>query len=122
MRLLLDTHTFLWLVAGDERLPPTARTLIAGAETVLLSSASVWEAEIKRAAGRLDAPPVAAAAARANVGLLDITAGHATTAARLPLHHRDPFDRMLVAQALDESLVLVSKDVALHAYGVAIAW
>ena len=122
MKLLLDTHAFLWLVAGDERLPATARTLIAGAERVVLSAASVWEAEIKRAAGRLAVPPVAEAARRADVDVLAITADHAHVAAHLPLHHRDPFDRMLVAQAQLEGLVLVSKDDAVRRYGVPTAW
>ena len=122
MRLLLDTHAFLWLIAGDERLPATARALIDNAEHTALSSASVWEAEIKRAAGQLDVPPIAAAAERARVPRLAITAEHATLAARLPLHHRDPFDRMLVAQARAESMVLVSKDEAVRRYGVAVAW
>jgi len=122
MRLLLDTHAFLWLVAGDERLPATARELVAAADHVSLSTASVWEGEIKRAAGQLDAPPLADAAARAGVALLDVSATHATVAAHLPLHHRDPFDRMLVAQARSEGMVLVSKDLMLRSYGAAVAW
>ncbi|MDQ3631231.1 MAG: type II toxin-antitoxin system VapC family toxin [Actinomycetota bacterium] len=122
MRLLLDTHAFLWLVAGDERLPMTARALIDASEEVLLSSASVWEAEIKRAAGRLEASPIADAAERARIRPLAITSDHATAAAHLPPHHRDPFDRMLVAQARAESLVIVSKDEAVRRYGVAVAW
>lgn len=122
MRLLLDTHAFLWLVAGDERLPASARTLVARAEAVMLSAASVWEAEIKRAAHRLAVPPVAEAARRAAVDVLAITSDHAHAAAHLPLHHRDPFDRMLVAQAQLEGLVLVSKDDAVRRYGVPTAW
>lgn len=122
MRLLLDTHAFLWLMAGDQRLPASARALVAGAERVVLSAASVWEAEIKRAANRLAAPPVVDAARRADVEVLPITADHAHAAAHLPLHHRDPFDRMLVAQAQLEGLVLVSKDDALRQYGVPTAW
>lgn len=122
MRLLLDTHAFLWLVAGDQRLPASARALVAGAERVLLSAASVWEAEIKRAANRLSIPPVVEAARRADVEVLPITADHAHAAAHLPMHHRDPFDRMLVAQAQLEGLVLVSKDEALRHYGVPTAW
>jgi PIN domain nuclease of toxin-antitoxin system len=122
VRFLLDTHAFLWLVAGDERLPIRARELVDRAASVLLSSASVWEAEIKRAAGRLAAPPIAAAAERSGVGLLAITAEHATVAAQLPPLHRDPFDRMLVAQARVEGLVLVSKDDVLRGYGVPVTW
>ena len=121
MRLLLDTHAFLWLVAGDQRLPPSARALVAAADQVMLSAASVWEAEVKRAAGRLAVPPVADAAHRSDVDLL-VTAEHANAVAHLPLHHRDPFDRMLVAQAQLEGLVLVSKDEALRHYGVPTAW
>jgi len=122
VRILLDTHAFLWLVAGDERLPESACGLIERATSLQLSAASVWEAEIKRAAGRLAAPPIADAAERASVGLLAITPLHATGAAQLPLHHRDPFDRMLVAQARAEALVLVSKDDVLRRYGIPVAW
>lgn len=122
MNLLLDTHAFLWLVAGDERLPVTARELVARADQVSLSAASVWEGEIKRAAGRLQAPPLADAAARTGVDILDVSAAHATAASHLHLHHRDPFDRMLVAQAQAEGMVLVSKDPALRSYGVPVAW
>lgn len=122
MRLLLDTHAFLWLLAGDERLPASARALTKSAGALLLSSASVWEAEIKRAAGRLDAQPIAAAAERGDIGVLPVTAEHATLAAHLPLLHRDPFDRVLVAQAQAERLVLVSKDDVLRRYGVPVAW
>ena len=125
MRLLLDTHAFLWLVTGDERLSVGARTTIETSETsddVALSVASIWEAEIKRAAGRLEAPPIADAARRADVDLVTITAEHVTAAAGLPVHHRDPFDRLLVAQALVESRVLVTKDAIIARYGVAVAW
>jgi PIN domain nuclease of toxin-antitoxin system len=99
-----------------------SRALIEEADAVLLSAASVWEAEIKRAAGKLDAPPLEEAAARAAVRVLAIDAAHAAAAAHLPLHHRDPFDRMLVAQAQIERLALVSKDDVLRRYGVPVAW
>ncbi len=122
MKLLLDTHAFVWLLAGDQRLVPTARAAIARAVSLHLSTASVWEAEIKRAAGRLTIPPLIEAARRAGIALLPITGEHATEAAHLPLHHRDPFDRMLVAQARLESLVLVTKDRALGRYGVPVTW
>lgn len=122
MKLLLDTHAFVWLLAGDHRLVPTARAAISRAASLQLSAASVWEGEIKRAAGRLTAPPLLEAARRAGIAILAITAEHATEAARLPLHHRDPFDRMLVSQARLESLVLVTKDRALGRYGVPVTW
>ncbi len=122
MRLLLDTHTFIWQVRDDERLPATTSALIAAADLVALSVASVWEGEIKRAAGRLDAPALAEAAESVGVALLAITAEHATRAAHLPFHNDDPFDRLLVAQAQAESLVLVTKDAILGRYGIAVAW
>lgn len=122
MRLLLDTHAFVWLLAGDERLVHTARASIERAASLQLSAASVWEGEIKRAAGRLIAPPLVEAAERAHIEVLAITAEHATAAGHLPLHHRDPFDRMLVAQARIETLVLVTKDAVLGRYGVPVTW
>jgi len=122
VRLLLDTHTFIWEVTGQARLPIRTSELIAAADEVLLSVASVWEAEIKRASGRLDAPDMVDAAARVAVRLLPITGEHATWAARLPAHHSDPFDRLLVAQAHLEGLVLVSKDEVLRRYGIPVAW
>ena len=122
MRVLLDTHAFLWLLAGDTRLPARTRGTIAAARDVALSAASVWEAELKRAAGRLDAPPVRRAALRAGFRLLDVTAEHATHAAALPLYHRDPFDRMLIAQAELDARVLVTKDEHIRRYAVPTAW
>ena len=122
MTLLLDTHAFLWLVAGDDRLPPSVRALVGTADRLTLSAASVWEAETKRAAGRLRVGPVADAARRTGIPVLAVTAEHAHAAAHLPLHHRDPFDRMLMAQAMLEDLVLVSKDQAVRQYGVPTAW
>jgi len=122
VRLLLDPHTFLWQVAGDARLPVETREMIAAADVVLLSVASVWEGEIQRAAGRLDAPAFAEAAESVGVALLAISAEHVTRAAHLPFHHKDPFDRLLVAQAQAESLVLVTKDAILGRYGIAVAW
>lgn len=122
MNLLLDTHAFIWLLDGNSRLPETARTLIDAAEALCFSVASVWEGEIKRASGKLLAPPLARAAAATPISLLPITAAHAETAAQLPLLHRDPFDRMLVAQARLESLVIVTRDPEIMRYGVPTVW
>lgn len=122
MRLLLDTHAFIWLNEGDDRLPASARAIVDAADELHLSIASVWEAEIRRASGRLDVHPMATAAERTGIPLLTITAAHATAAAHLPRHHKDPFDRLLVAQAQLESLVLVSKDAVMRRYGIAVAW
>jgi PIN domain nuclease of toxin-antitoxin system len=122
VNLLLDTHVLLWWLADDPRLAAEPRSAIAnGANTVVVSAASVWEVEIKKAAGKLRTGADLWGAARGG-GLADLpmTTDHAREAARLPLHHRDPFDRMLVAQARIEGLTLVTADPALDAYSVAI--
>lgn len=119
MRVLLDTHIFLWAVAGSPLLTPTTRRLLESAESVFVSSASIWEIAIKRRLGKIDADPDALVAAIDASGFIElpIRAVHAAGVAALPLHHTDPFDRLLVAQALAEPLRLVSADAALAAYG-----
>lgn len=120
MRILLDTHILLWWLADDPSLPPQAAATIADAATeVVVSAASVWEISIKRAAGRLDSPDDLLAALSANeFDSLAMTADHALTAGGLPLHHSDPFDRMLIAQAQTEGLTLVSIDSRFSDYGI----
>lgn len=127
MRLLLDTHAFLFFVFGNRRLTRTAAAAIEGAGEVLLSAASGYEIALKHAAGKLPeagyvARDVAAAAATMDARLLPISMAHAEAAGRLPRHHRDPFDRILVAQALLEGLTLVSADATLDAFGIARLW
>lgn len=119
--LLLDTHVFLWWRAASPRLGSRAREAISRAEVVFVSSASAWEAAIKQALGRLEIPD------RFELGVeesgfekLVVTFAHAERAGALPLYHRDPFDRMLVAQALEEGLTLVSHDSQLEAYDVSL--
>ncbi|MCL4848528.1 MAG: type II toxin-antitoxin system VapC family toxin [Acidobacteria bacterium] len=122
MRLLLDTHVFLWWCADDRRLGETEREAIRdGANDVFLSTASVWEMAIKQSLGRLQVPePASAAVARLGVGRLSVTFEHAEATVRLPPVHRDPFDRLLVAQAKMEGLTLVTTDPLVRAYpGVA---
>lgn len=120
---MVDTHAALWWLTDDARLPQVAREAIAGAESPVVSAASVWEVAIKRPLGKLDAPPrFSQTLAGYGFELLAITAGHAERVADLPLHHGDPFDRLLVAQALEERLTLVSGDRALAAYGVPMVW
>ena len=117
--LLLDTHVFLWWRADDPRLGKVAREAIAGADLVFVSAASAWEAAIKQALGRLEIPDRFTAGVEASgFSRLPISFAHAERAGALPLHHRDPFDRMLVAQALEEHLTLVTRDAALAAYDV----
>jgi PIN domain nuclease of toxin-antitoxin system len=128
MDLLLDTHAFLWWLAGDEALSDAARTAIADeANNVYISAASVWEIGTKHRLGKL--PGVRAIAANlvdaiAGQGFtgLPISVRHGQIAGSLPGPHRDPFDRMLIAQAMIENLVLVSNEQSFDAYGVARLW
>ena len=122
MRLLLDSHVLLWLASGDPSLGSDATAAILDdANEALVSVASVWELEIKRAKGLLQIPQdLGAKLNPAGFELLDVTLGHVVRAAELPLHHRDPFDRMLVAQAQTEVAVLVTNDEALRAYDVSL--
>jgi PIN domain nuclease of toxin-antitoxin system len=118
VRLLVDTHVFLWWCADDRRLSAALRAALRdGANEVYLSAASVWEMKIKEALGRLRTPePVSAAALRLGFEPLPIQFGHAEATSQLPPLHRDPFDRMLVAQARVESLTLVTRDPAIRSY------
>lgn len=122
-RLLLDTHVFLWWRGEPSRLTPKVRSRISTADIVFVSAASAWEAAIKVSVGRLDLPDTVEAGVLASgFERLLITFAHAERAAGLPPHHRDPFDRMLVAQAQAESLALVTHDRILEAYDVEILW
>jgi PIN domain nuclease of toxin-antitoxin system len=117
--LLLDTHIALWWLA-DEELSAEARALITDAEDVFVSAASVWEAGIKATLGKLRIDvPLAPVIESVGIAILPITGTHADRAAHLPPLHRDPFDRMLVAQAQLESLTLVTRDPKVLAYDVA---
>jgi Uncharacterized protein conserved in bacteria len=117
--LLLDAHAVLWWLADDPTLDPVARSAIADpANDVLVSAASIWEIEIKRALGKLSAPVGLVAALDATgFDVLPITGQDAERAGSLPAHHRDPFDRMLVAQADRVGALVVSRDAAFLAYG-----
>jgi len=122
-RLLLDTHVFLWWRANDPSLKAAARTAIAEADAVFVSAATAWEAGIKAARGRLEIPDsVEAGVLDSGFERLPIRFAHAEAAAALPLHHADPFDRMLVAQAQVEALTFVTHDRRLATYEVAILW
>lgn len=122
MRLLLDTHVFLWWRAGVP-MRPAAMKAIRGADQVFVSAASAWEVSIKATMGkiRLTASFADGVAASGFVPLA-IDLHHAALAGELPPHHRDPFDRMLVAQARVERLTLVSRDRRLEPYGAAVIW
>ncbi len=124
MRLLLDTHAALWWLADDDRLgTASARLLADPASEVLLSAAVVWEIAIKRSLGKLDAPDdFAATLIGAGARALSISIEHADAVAELAWHHRDPFDRLLIAQATIEHAVLVTNDPAVQAYGTPVLW
>jgi PIN domain nuclease of toxin-antitoxin system len=124
LRLLLDTHAALWWLSGDERLGGQALAeLEDDANEVLLSAAVVWEVAIKRSLGKLEAPDdFAATVLRADVRGLPVSVEHASAVERLPWHHRDPFDRMLVAQATIEGAAVLSCDERLRPYGVPLVW
>ncbi len=118
MRFLLDTHIFLWAVAGSPLLKPAARRLIESADEVYVSAASVWEVAIKSRLGKIEVDPHELTAAIEASGFLElpVRATHAAGVAHLALHHNDPFDRLLVAQALAEPLKLITVDETLAKY------
>lgn len=120
MNLLLDTHVFLWWLDNPRQLSSEARAAIGdGRNTVYVSAASIWEMMIKKALGKLDAPDDVEAAMTANRFLsLPLTMAHAIAVKSLPLHHRDPFDRMLIAQARHEGFRFVSRDSYVLRYDV----
>ena len=128
MRLLLDTHTFIWMIDRPERLPPTAAgALLAASNELILSHASIWEMQVKYGAGRLSLSlaPLMLARREEAVGaitLLPITLDHVARLAELPAVHRDPFDRMLVSQARREGLTLVTADGDIPKYPVPTLW
>jgi PIN domain nuclease of toxin-antitoxin system len=121
MRCLLDTHALLWWLADDRRLGPHARALIADpAEEILVSVASLWEIVVKMRIGKLEGEigAIERAIVRDGFQRLAITPAHLATLATLPLHHRDPFDHLLIAQAMTEQAILVSHDGRLSLYPV----
>jgi PIN domain nuclease of toxin-antitoxin system len=128
VRLLLDTCTFLWWIAGEESVPPGARALIANpANEAYLSAVSSWEIAVKHALGRLplpDAPQQFVPRERIRHGLASLALDEASTLHlhRLPDLHRDPFDRMLVCQAIEHGMTLVTPDSLVTQYPVRSAW
>ena len=123
MKLLLDSHAFLWWLTEDPKLKAEARQAVADpASVVYVSAATVWELSIKAALGKLDLDGAdLAEEIEANDFVeLPVTARHSLAAAALPRHHEDPFDRMLIAQAQIEDLTIVTRDPAFRAYGIAL--
>ncbi len=120
MRLLLDSHVLLWFLWQSPRLGAHAASTIADSgNEVFVSAASIWEVALKRAKSLLDAPEnLSGVVEQAGFIPLPLSLFHAEQAAMLPMHHRDPFDRMLIAQAQAEGLVLVTRDAHIRRYGI----
>ena len=121
MRLLLDTHIFLWYITGDERLPTSFRQGIEESQAAYLSVVSLWEATIKHQLGKLPLPEpphpwLSVQGAQHGIESLPLDQASVARLSSLPLHHRDPFDRMLVCQALEHGLLIVTIDSVLSQY------
>jgi PIN domain nuclease of toxin-antitoxin system len=127
MRILLDTHAFLWFVAGDDRLSRKARRAMEGDDAELFLSAAVaWEMAIKSSLGRLTLPsPVeqyVAEKLESGFHMLPIEWTHAAAVETMPFHHRDPFDRLLAAQAIIEKMPIVTADPVFRLYKADVVW
>jgi PIN domain nuclease of toxin-antitoxin system len=128
VRFLLDSHTLLWFLLDDPQLSSAARDAIADAENqILVSPASLWEIAIKISLGKYRLPQdygefMAQQLARNDFDLIPIELRHTAALIEMPFHHRDPFDRLLVAQAKMENITLISRDAALEAYDVQRLW
>jgi len=127
MRLLLDTHTFLWFIDDNPRLSFNAKSLLESDNDLLLSTASLWEIAIKLSIGKLALPqpfePFVREQLSINaIDILEIDLSHLGAVSTLPFHHRDPFDRLLVAQASVEQIPIVSADVEFDAYSIERRW
>ncbi len=123
MKLLLDTHVFLWWRSDPRRIDRQVERAISRSSLVYVSAASVWEAAIKSQLGKLRFPgSFSDAVEQSEFSRLEITFAHAEAVRDLPAHHQDPFDRMLVAQATVEGLTLVSADRQLEPYRIPVMW
>ena len=128
MNILLDTHAYLWFVGGDERLSATARNAIENPENLkIISAASLWEITIKHGLGKLELrsglrPVLMDLISSNGFDLLSIETGHLLELSELPMQHRDPFDRLLIAQAKADGLTVCSADRIFAKYGISILW
>jgi PIN domain nuclease of toxin-antitoxin system len=128
MKVLLDTHTFFWFIGGDSKLSARALTVIADLDNErFMSVSSLWEIAIKTNIGKLTLQlpyeefiPLQLLSNR--IGILPIDFAHLIAVSKLPLHHRDPFDRLIIAQAMIENIALVSADSAFDAYDITRIW
>jgi len=127
MKAILDTHAFLWAIAGDTRMSQHGRDLFGGPSDLSLSIASIWEIVVKVQLGKLDLPQPAGPyilgkLAENRIKTLAVNLDHLLAFERLPMHHRDPFDRMLIAQSMEEKLPLVTADRVFEKYPIRIIW
>jgi PIN domain nuclease of toxin-antitoxin system len=126
MTILLDTHTLIWFLDDDSRLPPTTKIQIESTPAVFISVASIWEIAIKINIGKLTLSvpfeTLHLNLVTTGITLLPITFADTETYLRLPLHHRDPFDRILIAQAMNHALALISQDSKMDAYSIQRFW
>ena len=123
-RLLVDTHALLWWLGDDPKLPEAVRAAIAEpANEPLVSAASMWEIAIKRSLGKLTVPEdLPAQITTGGFGWLPVTQEHAWEVRELPPHHRDPFDRLLIAQSLTERIPVITQDAHFAGYGIDVRW
>jgi len=128
MKVLLDTHAFLWLITGDDRLSENARQTFLNTENSLFfSAASLWEICIKKSLGKISLKDgwfqtIQAEMETNTIQWLPIEMTHCAEVTELPFHHRDPFDRMLIAQAIVEEMTLLSRDSPLSNYAIELIW
>ncbi len=128
MTVLLDAHTFLWFVMGSPKLSATARSLIEEqAQNKLVSVVTLWEIAIKHSLGRLTLNTafdqiIPQPLSRNGFDVLNISVGHLNALITLPFHHRDPFDRLLISQAVNEQFSIVSADIAFDSYDIQRIW
>ena len=125
MNLLLDTQVVVWMLSSSGSIPrPVRETIVDGANALFVSAVSTWELAIKSALGKidLDLPRLVAALDRVGAAKLPVTIEHTLRVRDLPRHHRDPFDRLLIAQALEEGATIVSADRTFGAYAVPVLW
>lgn len=128
MRALLDTHAFLWWISNDARLSERCRAIISnGVNQILFSAVSAWEIAVKAGIGRLAIPGdvetyIVEQVSRNRFEILPISLSHALRVSRLPNHHKDPFDRMLVAQAQVERVTILTGDAQIARYPIRVTW
>ncbi len=127
MKAILDTHAFLWALAGDGRMSRHAREVFAGSATLWLSIASIWEILIKVQTGKLNLPTPAGKyvirkLTENRIEVLPISVDHLLALERLPVHHRDPFDRVLIAQSMEENIPVITADQIFSSYPIEVIW